>query len=157
MQFDLGRWVAQCVGLLDVLGVDRGSVIGNSFGGAVGLRLALDHPERVDRLVLMGASATPFPITEGLEAVWGYQPSRESMGHLLRNVFVYDGSVISDDLIDMRSRRVCDLVSRSVSPHSNDRGWLGPVPDGGEGRLDGFLGLPQLIGRVRAERSLNAR
>jgi hypothetical protein len=42
----------------------------------------------------------------------------------------------------------------AVQPRASD---LGPVPDGGEGRLDGSLELPPLIGRVRAERSVNAR
>ncbi len=100
--FDLDRWVGQCLDLLDHLGLDRVAVIGNSYGGAVGLRLAIEHPERVDRLVLMGAAATPFAITDGLEAVWGYEPSREAMGHLLRDVFVYDPSAITDDLVDLR-------------------------------------------------------
>jgi 2-hydroxymuconate-semialdehyde hydrolase len=122
VRFDLERWVSQCVQLLDELGLQRVAVVGNSFGGAVGLRLALDHPERVERLVLMGASATPFPITDGLEAVWGYQPSRESMGHLLREVFVYDGSTITDDLIDMR-------YQASVRPGFHERfSALFPTP-----------------------------
>lgn len=102
VSFDLDRWVRQCTGLLDELGLARVSVIGNSYGGAIALRLAIDHPGRVDKLVLMGAAATPFPITDGLEAVWGYEPSREQMAHLLRDVFVYDNAAITDDLIDLR-------------------------------------------------------
>src|SRR5262249_45606779 len=41
-------------GLLDELGVDTAHLIGNSYGGAAALRLALDTPDRVARLVLMG-------------------------------------------------------------------------------------------------------
>ena len=41
-------------GLLDELGIDTAHLIGNSYGGAAALRLALDTPHRVDRLVLMG-------------------------------------------------------------------------------------------------------
>jgi 3-oxoadipate enol-lactonase len=40
------------VGLLDQLGLERVSMCGLSLGGMVGLTLALEHPERVDRLVL---------------------------------------------------------------------------------------------------------
>ncbi|WP_281825122.1 alpha/beta fold hydrolase, partial [Sphingobium sp. BS19] len=40
--------------LLDVLGVEKAHIIGNSLGGATTLKLALDTPERADRLVLMG-------------------------------------------------------------------------------------------------------
>ena len=39
------------------------------------LALAIAHPKRVRRLVLMGAAGVSFPITPGLDAVWGYQPS----------------------------------------------------------------------------------
>lgn len=102
--FDMGRWVGQCLDLLDALGIDKAAVIGNSYGGAVALRLAIDHPDRVSRLVLMGAAATPFEITDGLEAVWGYEPSLEAMGSLLRDTFVFDGSSITDDLVEMRYR-----------------------------------------------------
>ena len=42
----------EVVTLLDGLGLDRVSFCGLSLGGAVGMRLALDAPERIDRLVL---------------------------------------------------------------------------------------------------------
>jgi 4,5:9,10-diseco-3-hydroxy-5,9,17-trioxoandrosta-1(10),2-diene-4-oate hydrolase len=38
---------------LTALGVDRATFVGNSQGGAQALWIALEHPERVDRLVLM--------------------------------------------------------------------------------------------------------
>jgi 3-oxoadipate enol-lactonase len=50
------------VALLDELRLDRVSFCGLSLGGAVGMRLALDAPERLDRLVLCSTSmrfATP--------------------------------------------------------------------------------------------------
>ena len=102
LKFDLSRWVRQCVDLLDALEIERTAVVGNSFGGAVGLRFAIDHPDRVNHLTLMGASATPFPLTEGLDQVWGYEPSIELMSHLVRDVFVYDSSAITDDLVELR-------------------------------------------------------
>jgi 3-oxoadipate enol-lactonase len=52
----------EVVTLLDGLGLDRVSFCGLSLGGAVGMRLALDAPERIDRLVLCCTSmrfATP--------------------------------------------------------------------------------------------------
>ena len=47
-------------------------MVGNSFGGAIALRIATQHPDRVDKLVLMGSVGVDFPITEGLDGVWGY-------------------------------------------------------------------------------------
>ena len=45
------------VGLLDDLGIERVSYCGLSLGGAVGMRLALDEPQRVEKLVLCSTSA----------------------------------------------------------------------------------------------------
>lgn len=103
-RFDIDAWTGELTALLDALGIERCSVVGNSFGGAMALHLAERHPDRVEKLVLMGPAATPFTLTDGLDDVWGYEPSLEAMGHLLRDVFVYDGSAISEDLVEMRYR-----------------------------------------------------
>ena len=99
--YEMDTWVGHTVGLLDALGIERASVVGNSFGGALALRLAARHPERVDRLVLMGTVGVPFTITDGLDRVWGYEPSIENMRRLL-GLFAYDTSLVSDDLARVR-------------------------------------------------------
>jgi 2-hydroxymuconate-semialdehyde hydrolase len=71
-------WLDQMVGFMDAIGLDKASIVGNSFGGSMALAMAIAHPERVAKLILMGSVGVPFPITEGLDAVWGYEPSRES-------------------------------------------------------------------------------
>jgi 2-hydroxymuconate-semialdehyde hydrolase len=100
-RYDLDTWVAQAVGLLDALDIPCADVIGNSFGGALGLALAIRHPERVRRLVLMGSAGVSFPITPGLDAVWGYQPSIENMRKLM-DTFSYDRNLVSDELAELR-------------------------------------------------------
>src|SRR5689334_31492 len=71
-RYDLQTWADQVIGVLDGLGIQKASIVGNSFGGAIGLRLAANYPDRVDKLVLMGSMGVDFPITEGLDRVWGY-------------------------------------------------------------------------------------
>ena len=65
--------------MLDALDIEQADLVGNSFGGAFALALAIRHPQRVRRLVLMGSVGVPFPITPGLDDVWGYQPSLANM------------------------------------------------------------------------------
>lgn len=48
-------------GVIQAMNMDRPIVVGHSFGGAVALRLALDHPEAVSGLVLIGAPAYEWP------------------------------------------------------------------------------------------------
>ena len=99
--YNVAGWTAHALGVMDALGLNRVSVVGNSFGGSIALSLAIHHPDRVDRLGLMGAVGVPFPITPGLDAVWGYQPSVESMTELLR-IFTATPSPGIDDLARLR-------------------------------------------------------
>ena len=50
-------WLA----LMDALKVDRAHLVGLSMGGAIAMRLAVEHPERVSSLVLVDTWAFPHP------------------------------------------------------------------------------------------------
>jgi pimeloyl-ACP methyl ester carboxylesterase len=101
MVFTREIWLRQIVDFLDALDLDDVDVVGNSFGGSMALALAIHHPERVRRLVLMGSVGVPFELTDGLDAVWGYEPSPENMRALM-HLFAYDQSLVSDDLAQLR-------------------------------------------------------
>lgn len=47
--------------VLDEMGVETFSIVGQSMGGDVALKLALRVPERIERMVLMGSSACAEP------------------------------------------------------------------------------------------------
>lgn len=99
--FSSRAWLDQLIAFLDVMGIDKAHVIGNSFGGSMALALAIAAPERVDRLVLMGSVGVPFALTPGLDAVWGYTPGIENMRSIMA-YFAHDQSLIGDDLVAMR-------------------------------------------------------
>jgi pimeloyl-ACP methyl ester carboxylesterase len=103
IRYGTPTWLAQIASLLDRLEVRKVNIIGNSFGGALALRMAREMPERTGKLVLMGPVGTSFPLTDGLDRVWGYEPSLAAMRELL-DVFVWDRSIITDDLVDLRYR-----------------------------------------------------
>jgi 2-hydroxy-6-oxonona-2,4-dienedioate hydrolase/4,5:9,10-diseco-3-hydroxy-5,9,17-trioxoandrosta-1(10),2-diene-4-oate hydrolase len=101
--------------LLDALGIERASLVGNSYGGACALRLALDSPERVDRLVLMGpggVGTTRALPTKGLGSLLGYYagdgPSREKLETFIRTYLVADGASVPDAVIDERYQASLD-------------------------------------------------
>ncbi len=102
-------------GLLDELGIATAHLIGNSYGGAAALRLALDTPHRVGKLVLMGPGGigtTRGLPTEGLKSLLAYYggegPSREKLATFIRTYLVYDGAAVPDDLIDLRYQASID-------------------------------------------------
>ena len=51
------------LGVMAALGIERASVMGHSFGGRVGIKLAAAHPEKVDRLILVDSAGVPPPQT----------------------------------------------------------------------------------------------
>jgi len=103
IKYSVQTWADQVLALMDTLGIQKAHVVGNSFGGAIALRLATQHPERVDRMVLMGSMGVSFDITAGLNTVWGYQPSPENMRKVL-DVFAYSRELVNDELAEVRYR-----------------------------------------------------
>jgi len=96
-------WIEQMLALLDGLGIDKVNLVGNSFGGGLSLHLATKYPDRIDRVVLMGAGGVPQPINENLEALWTYKPSVENMKRLM-DIMAYDRSLVTDELAELRYR-----------------------------------------------------
>ena len=110
-QDDPVGYLATMIGhLLDQMGVGRAHLVGNSLGGAAALRLAMDSPSHVDKLVLMGpggiGNTTTGPPTDGLISLLTYYggdgPSREKLATFIRTYLVYDGAAVPDELIDLR-------------------------------------------------------
>jgi len=99
--YTMDSWIEFAVQFMDAIGVQKASFVGNSFGGALSLALAARYPDRVQCFVMMGAAGIQFPISEGLEKVWGYQPSFEAMRELM-NIFAYQGEKISDEIVESR-------------------------------------------------------
>jgi 2-hydroxy-6-oxonona-2,4-dienedioate hydrolase len=95
-------------GLLDVLGIERVHILGNSMGGHSAVAFALANPQRVGKLVLMGGGTAgpsnfaPMP-TEGIKLLQGLyrEPTIENLKRMM-NVFVYDASAITDALMQAR-------------------------------------------------------
>ena len=103
------------LGLLDVLGIEKAHALGNSLGGACALRMALDRPTRLGRLVLLGpggVDTTRSIPTAGLKRLLNYYrgegPTREKLTAFLRGDLVYDGSSLPDTLIDERYKASID-------------------------------------------------
>ncbi|MCU0759979.1 MAG: alpha/beta hydrolase [Steroidobacteraceae bacterium] len=107
-RYDTQRSVALVLKLADQLGLGRFHVGGTSNGALVALFLAIEHPERVDRVVVstLPASRPPprRPSPEMLAAVTAQKPlapfqSREFFVAFLRDVCAND-AVIDDALVD---------------------------------------------------------
>jgi 4,5:9,10-diseco-3-hydroxy-5,9,17-trioxoandrosta-1(10),2-diene-4-oate hydrolase len=116
-------------GVLDELGIERAHLLGNSYGGSCALRLALDTPGRVDRMVLMapgGVGTSRSLPTAGLRRLLAYYqgdgPSRAKLERFIREDLVYDGAAIPDEVIDERYRSSIDPEVVADPPLRRPRG-----------------------------------
>ena len=100
-QYNIMVWVEHFIGILDALEIDKISVVGNSFGGALGLMTALNHPDRIDKLILLGTPCGHFPLTDGLRAQGAFDGTLDGMREAI-SYFPYDPSFISEELIQTR-------------------------------------------------------
>jgi len=58
--YRMAAFVKAVIGVMDALGVQRAVLGGNSLGGGIAWHVAVAHPERVERLVLVDAVGYPF-------------------------------------------------------------------------------------------------
>ena len=99
--YNMNNWVQQTIDFFDALNIEKAHLVGNSFGGALALAMAIKYPQRVEKLVLMGSMGVSFPLTYGLDRVWGYTPSPANMEELLE-IFTYDHSFATKELVKTR-------------------------------------------------------
>ena len=94
------------VAFADALDLERVDVIGNSMGGGVGINFAINHPDRVNRLVTIGGIGTnifsPGP-SEGIRLLQEFteDPTRDRLVAWL-NSMVYDPGLVTEELIEER-------------------------------------------------------
>jgi non-heme chloroperoxidase len=51
-------YVADVVALMEAVGIEEATLVGDSLGGLIAQRVALEYPHRVSRLVLIGSPTT---------------------------------------------------------------------------------------------------
>ncbi len=96
---------------LDCAGVTRCSVVGNSLGGAVALGLALEHPQLVEKLILMAPGGLSelheYQQMPGMQKVFqvfgsGQAVTPEAMKDLFATGLMYDPRYATDELVAER-------------------------------------------------------
>ncbi|HZR99949.1 MAG TPA: alpha/beta fold hydrolase [Chloroflexota bacterium] len=95
---------------MDQLGIERARFVGNSMGGQVAIKLAIDAPERVEKLVVIGSTPVgqslfcPMPL-EGIKMIGDYYkgegPSLEKMRTLIQTL-LFDSSFLTEQVLQER-------------------------------------------------------
>ena len=105
--YGLQSRVDHLAAFVDALCLDKFSLIGNSQGAWCVAKYTTMHPDRVEKLIMLGTGSVgtamghKMPPSEGMKLMEGYDGTRAGMQKMLEGL-VYDRSKISDDLIDLR-------------------------------------------------------
>jgi pimeloyl-ACP methyl ester carboxylesterase len=110
-----GFWAETIAALLESLGIARAHFVGNSMGGMVALKIALERPGLVDRMVLMGpgggfAIYSNFPtpgIVNLLTFYEGEGPTLDKVRFFI-DQSVFDKAKLTDDLVQDRLEAALD-------------------------------------------------
>jgi pimeloyl-ACP methyl ester carboxylesterase len=102
-------------GFMGALGVDKAHIVGNSMGGQVAMKLGIDFPDRLTRVVIIGSGGmtsvfAPSPV-EGVKMIARYYkgngPSREKLRELLQTI-LYDSSLLTEETFEERYQASID-------------------------------------------------
>ena len=91
------------------MGLEKFTVIGNSQGAFAGVKLALDHPDRVEKIVMIGSLTIAQCLgvdqapTAALKALMAYDGTPEAMRNMLEGL-VKKKERITGDLINQRQQ-----------------------------------------------------
>jgi pimeloyl-ACP methyl ester carboxylesterase len=98
-EYTIAGQASLLVGLLDRLKIKRATLVGSSYGGAVAATCALDYPQRVDKLVLIGTVSNNRPLNYKLMRVFSSRVFGDVVSPLL---------IGSRSLLRRRMKRVYD-------------------------------------------------
>jgi 2-hydroxymuconate-semialdehyde hydrolase len=104
------------IALLDVLGIQRVHVVGNSMGGQLALLVVQQAPEKVDKILLMGSGGAPdMPVSAGLQHLREFyaNPTDDSLRQLLTQ-FVYDVEPMADRIDQVVEERMAYVLREDV-------------------------------------------
>jgi 2-hydroxy-6-oxo-6-(2'-carboxyphenyl)-hexa-2,4-dienoate hydrolase len=140
--YEIDDYVGHVLALMDSLELERVDVLGQSLGGWIACRLALDEPERVGRLVLNTMAGLPIPDDEGRRA---FEDLVERSGQAMRSLdpavirrrlewIVADPSTITDEVVELRRRiwsqpdwqRIAATVVGVLTPARYEPQQIGP-------------------------------
>lgn len=109
VNYDLDFFVSNLKALLDKIGIDKATLLGNSLGGAIALGTALASPQLVEKLILMAPGGVEERETyfqmEGIKRmveVYGQGPMGVEQMRQVMTLQLFDSSQLQDSLLEER-------------------------------------------------------
>ncbi len=114
--------VTHVASVLDALGLKGVTLVGNSMGGMTSTGVAIERPDLVAKVVLMGSAGIRAPINDDLKAIMNYDFTTAGMLRIVRGLTNPDFR-IDDTLVDYRFRLSTEPATRAA--YGAIMGWIG--------------------------------
>jgi pimeloyl-ACP methyl ester carboxylesterase len=154
--YTLSDMTRDCIGLLDVLGIERADVVGASMGGMIAQTMAIEHPARVRTMTSImsttGNPALPPPNAEAISFLISPMPmDREGAIEYGVKMFRVIGSP-AFPFEEERVRRLAALqYDRGVDPAGVMRQLAAIVASGSRAEKLGAVTAPTLVIHGKAD------
>lgn len=136
--YDLWDLADDCVAVMDGLGMDAPVLVGMSMGGYLGLRVALEYPDRLSGLVLVDSTAEPHPEAE-----------REQYGELVGRL--EDAHRVPRELAETVAQLLFGRTTHEQRPELVERWvdrWCTYVPGSVAHAVHSYLEDPGVVDRL---------
>lgn len=136
--------------LLQVLGLERATLLGCSMGGSSAIDFALDYPNMVEALILVGAGVSGYPFEPGdLAARWdeveaAFDAGDIALGTELETRMWVDGPYRPSAAVDPAVRAKAYAMNLRANEMYSEEGEAQPLDPPAVDRL-GEIGVPALV------------
>lgn len=120
--YTAAQMASDALAVLDAAGIDRAHVIGTSLGGMVAQEFAIDHPERVGRLILVAShpgGESGYPLPEQTQQLIEEMPEMEPEAALRRAT----RNALSDEALETQPELVDRILEHRLGDPQDPAGW----------------------------------
>jgi 2-hydroxy-6-oxo-6-(2'-aminophenyl)hexa-2,4-dienoate hydrolase len=107
--------------LIKELGLSKVNLIGNSMGGITSMGVAIEHPELINKLVLMGSAGVKAPLSEELMSIMNYDYTPAGMEKIVRGL-TNPNFEVNDEIVNYRHELSIQEDTRAA--YNAVMGWI---------------------------------
>lgn len=111
----IGAYADQVIRFLDALGIGKVTLVGHSMGGMVSLKTAIEHPERIERVVTVGAPIVGNSLTPLIKIM-----SNQTIAHLAQRTPLITKFLFKRALGNSSEEHTMEILEATIKPSSEN-------------------------------------
>ena len=120
--YDQEARVRHVGGFIKALGLTNVNLVGNSMGGMTSMGVAIENPELVDKVILMGSAGIHAPISDELKSIMHYDFTTEGMEKIVSGL-TNPNFHVDPEIVNYRHELTLDPATSAA--YSAIMGWIG--------------------------------